>query len=511
MAECERPDPVAGSFRLWPAFSPAALRRRFLDAIACGARGRRKVCGGVDAAEPRPIGPRPGWSDRLAELLQEEAADSVAVYATEDAARGKIVDAAEPRPIGSRPRGSERLAELLHEEAADSVAVDVAEDAAGRQITSLEELQRVVTLMQLEGWNASKARRMAAATDVRRLAKDNPEAREMLALLGAIPPLVAMLDSEEPDGQIAALYALLNLGIGSELNKASIVKAGAVHKMLRLIESGSSLAVSEAIVANFLGLSAFDSNKPLIGASGAIPFLLSTFQNPDTSPTARQDALRALFNLSIAFSNLPLLIDAGTVPSLLASIGDMAVSERSLAVLSNLVAYVEGRRALSRSPDAFAILVDVLGWCDAAACQEIAVYVLMVMAHKGHSDRAAMVAAGAVSALLEVALLGTLLSQKRASRLLEILTGDKGKGVSNIASSSVTLAVSAPLSGRAAPIAPATEGMSEERKAVKELVQQSLQSNMRRIIRRAKLLPDFTPSDRFKKLTITSTSKSLPF
>lgn len=220
MAECERPDPVAGGFRLWPAFSPAALRRRFLDAIACGAsrhRGRRKVCGGVEAAEPRPIGPRPRGSERLAELLQEEAGDSVAVGAAEDAARRKIVDAADTRPIGSRSGGSERLAELMQEEATDSAVVDTAKDAAGRKIAPLEELQRVVTLMQLEGCDASRARRMAAAADVRRLAKDNPEAREKFAMLGAIPPLVAMLDSEEPDGQIAVLYALLNLGIGSEL------------------------------------------------------------------------------------------------------------------------------------------------------------------------------------------------------------------------------------------------------------------------------------------------------
>lgn len=39
--------------------------------------------------------------------------------------------------------------------------------------------------------------------------------RGTLALLGAIPPLVAMLDLEDEQSQIAALYALLNLGIGN--------------------------------------------------------------------------------------------------------------------------------------------------------------------------------------------------------------------------------------------------------------------------------------------------------
>ncbi|KAG1347895.1 putative U-box domain-containing protein 13 [Cocos nucifera] len=130
-------------------------------------------------------------------------------------------------------------------------------------------------------------------------------------MLGAIPPLVGMLDSPDIDFQISALYALLILGIGNDLNKVAVVKAGAVHKMLSLIELGSSLLVSEAIIVNFLGLTALDSNKPIIGSSGAIPFLVGAFKNPSAtargggSSQARHDALQALFNLSIAAANTP--------------------------------------------------------------------------------------------------------------------------------------------------------------------------------------------------------------
>nr|GFD09393.1 hypothetical protein [Tanacetum cinerariifolium] len=46
------------------------------------------------------------------------------------------------------------------------------------------------------------------------LKEEDSEARTSFALLGAIAPLVAMLDSKDLDSQIAALYALLNLGIG---------------------------------------------------------------------------------------------------------------------------------------------------------------------------------------------------------------------------------------------------------------------------------------------------------
>ncbi|XP_010942114.1 U-box domain-containing protein 45 [Elaeis guineensis] len=474
MAKCERGD--EGGFRLWPFFSVAAFRRKLLEAMMCGvSRHRRKSGAAFGSPERRP-----------------------------------------------RNTGSERLAELLRAEFSEAGS-DEAEVETRRKIEAFEELQRVVGSLQTgEGDNAGEDRRKEAAGEVRRLAKDDAEARETLAMLGAIPPLVGMLDSPDPDFQIAALYALLNIGIGNDLNKAAIVEAGAVHKMLSLIESGSSPSVSEAIVANFLGLSALDSNKPIIGSSGAVPFLVNAFKNASAttdggvSSQARQDALRALFNLSIAAANTPHLIEADLAPCLLGAIGDMEVSERVLSVLSNIVAAPEGRRAVSRSRDAFPILVDVLNWSDAPGCQEKAAYVLMVMAHKACGDRAAMIEAGIMSSLLELTLLGSPLAQKRASRILEILSVDKGKQVSEGfgeggGGCSGVPAVSAPLIGGAAEGEEEEAGMSEERRAVRQLVQQSLQSNMRRIVRRANLPQDFAPSDHLKALTASSTSKSLPF
>ncbi|KAG1326589.1 U-box domain-containing protein 12 [Cocos nucifera] len=475
MAKCERGD--EGGFRLWPLFSVATFRRKLLEAMMCGvSRHRRK--GGATFGSP------------------------------------------ERRP---RNTGSERLAELLRAELSDAGSDEAEAEAETRQkIEGFEELQRVVGSLQTgDGDNAGADRRKEAAEEVRRLAKDDVEARETLAMLGAIPPLVGMLDSSDPDFQIGPLYALLNIGIGNDLNKAAIVKAGAVHKMLSLIESGSSPSVSEAIVANFLGLSALDSNKPIIGSSGAVPFLVNAFKNTSAatgsggSSQARQDALRALFNLSIAAANTPHLIEADLVPCLLAAIGDMEVSERVLSVLSNIVAAPEGRRAVSRSRDALPILVDVLNWSDAPGCQEKVAYVLMVMAHKACGDRAAMIEAGIMSSLLELTLLGSPLAQKRASRILEILSVDKGKQVSEGfgeggGGCSGVPAVSAPLVGGAAERVEEA-GMSEERRAVRQLVQQSLHSNMRRIVRRANLPQDFAPSDHLKALTSSSTSKSLPF
>lgn len=198
----------------------------------------------------------------------------------------------------------------------------------------------------------------------------------------------------------------------------------------------------EALVANFLCLSALDANKPIIGASGAAPFLVRAFESAATEQV-RHDAPRALLNLSIASANAPHLLSAGLAPSLIAAIGDMSASDRALAALCNIVAACPvGRRAVSRAPNAVPVLVDVLNWSDNALCQEKAAYVLMVLAHRSYGDRAAMAEAGATSALLELTLVGTALAQKRASRILEILRADKGKQVAN--ASGIVATVSAP-------------------------------------------------------------------
>ncbi|KAJ0984873.1 hypothetical protein J5N97_003229 [Dioscorea zingiberensis] len=457
MAKCARTDATvlaAGGFRLWPLFSAATIRRKILEALMCGVSRAKRPPGAVRALK---------------------------------------------LPETRKKLGPERLLELLMAEASESGS-DEPEVEVMRKVAVFDELQSVVRRLQEEDDDQKKS----AAMDVRRLAKDDREARQTLAMLGSIPPLVGMLDSGDPETQIASLYALLNLGIGNDLNKAAIVKAGAVHKMLRMIGSQCIWPVLDAIVANFLGLSALDSNKPIIGgASGAIPFLVRSFQNPNPNPssTSKQDALRALFNLSIAPSNISNLVDANLPACLFSAIGDMEVSDRALAVLSNLLSTSHGRRAVSRTEGAFPILVDVLNWCDSPACQEKAAYILMVMAHKRSTDRTAMIESGITSSLLELTLVGTPLAQKRASRILEILTVEKGKHVS------------APMKSERLDSKRRVgdeKCMSEERRAVRRLVEQSLQSNMRRIVCRANSTCDSSPSDHFLTMVASSALKSLP-
>jgi Armadillo/beta-catenin-like repeat len=154
-------------------FSAAILRRKLLQALTCGgcslsSQRRAKV------ATLSPL----VKSDRLGELISEE----------------------------------------LSESASDNTEVVEMEMKSEQE---LEEFQRVVAALHPYSSNAGDAggdRRREAAMEIRRMAKDDAEARETLAMLGAIPPLVGMLDAElEPDSQVAALYAILNLAIGNDM------------------------------------------------------------------------------------------------------------------------------------------------------------------------------------------------------------------------------------------------------------------------------------------------------
>ncbi|CAD5319447.1 unnamed protein product [Arabidopsis thaliana] len=433
-------------------FSGSSLRRIIFDAISCGGSSRYRR-----------------------ELREED---------DEDCSKSTIIGE-------DSMRKPEKLSDLLN------LAVIESGVETKKKEETLEILKRVVKDLQAEAEAEAAEKKIAAASEVRLLAKDDIEARVTLAMLGAIPPLVSMIDdeSQSEDALIASLYALLNLGIGNDVNKAAIVKAGVVHKMLKLVESSKppNQAIAEAIVANFLGLSALDSNKPIIGSSGAIIFLVKTLKNFEetSSSQAKEDALRALYNLSIYHQNVSFILETDLIPFLLNTLGDMEVSERILAILTNVVSVPEGRKAIGEVVEAFPILVDVLNWNDSIKCQEKAVYILMLMAHKGYGDRNAMIEAGIESSLLELTLVGSPLAQKRASRVLECLrVVDKGKQVS------------APIYGTSSLGRERGHDlrMTDERKAVKQLVQQSLQSNMKRIVKRANLPHDFvTTSQHFSK------------
>lgn len=172
-------------FRFCTAFSGAAFRRRIYDAVSCGgsSRYRHRYKDETMDDESR-TGNR---SDSDSRDLKREEEDR-----NQKVANGR----------------SEKLVDLLN--LAESVEPEDEAETRKKEM-ALEKLKRTVKDLQVE----DLTRRKSAASCVRFLAKEDLVIRGTLALLGAIPPLVAMLDLEDEESQIAALYALLNLGIGN--------------------------------------------------------------------------------------------------------------------------------------------------------------------------------------------------------------------------------------------------------------------------------------------------------
>ncbi|CAA6670237.1 unnamed protein product [Spirodela intermedia] len=445
---------------------------------------------------------------------------------------------------GGRRTCASRLWEVLESEMSDLELDEMCatEEETRRRTEALAELQGVVRrLHSYEGAGISErdALRKEAAMELRRLAKDDAAARETLAMLGAIPPLVEMLDSDEVGLQVASLYALLNLGIGNN----AYIHLAQVLDLFCVLSSSSSAPVADWISSHFQkqirhrrsggraqdGEDNWQGIRPLVRIRGCRRQLLGPQR-----PRRQQTPHRLLRRCAIpgrdiprrrsppctgkagrhpsalqprhCSENVPCLVDAGLVPDLLAAIGDMSVSEKVLPVLSSVVSTVEGRTAVIRTPEAFHILVDVLNWSDSPRCQEEAAYVLMD----------GMIKAGIVSSLLELTLVGTALAQKRAAGILECLRAEGEEQISEGFPGAP--AVAAPLTGTRAEGGPPETtveeepGMCEERRAVNQLVQQSMLDTTRRILRRANLPPDLSPSGNLCAPSVHSTvSKSLPF
>lgn len=145
-------------------FSRSTFRRLILDAISCG-----------------------GSSRHQRELQQDE--DKTTIGGDDLATK------------------SEKLCDLLN--------LTKMETKKKKKEETLEILKRVAKDLQVE--ETEREKKVMAASEVRLLAKDDAEARVTLAMLGAIPPLVSMIDdSQNEDALIASLYALLNLAIGND-------------------------------------------------------------------------------------------------------------------------------------------------------------------------------------------------------------------------------------------------------------------------------------------------------
>ncbi|KAL5989615.1 hypothetical protein ACLOJK_010508 [Asimina triloba] len=341
--------------------------------------------------------------------------------------------------------------------------------------------------------------RDAAAKEIARLAKEDLKTRKSLAALGVIPTLVSMLDSEAPEHRRTAVRVLIELANETYTNKALMVEAGILAKLPKLVGALDPSSKREFAIL-LLSLSSLSSTQYPFPSLEFLPPLLEILDSGIDDDEAKKACLATLFNFSTKLDHAGALVSSGAVRSLLRFSSEEEYSEKALMTLGNLVVTVAGKKAMEDDPTVPKGLIETLSWEDKPRCQELAAYILMILAHTSRLQREKMAQSGIVPLLLEVGLLGSPLAQKRALKILQWFKDERQMKVGPH---------SGPQTGRVVIGSPVSEMSAVEgRTAIKKMVKQSLDKNMELIMKRANAP---TGGSNLKEFVVSSSSKSLPY
>nr|XP_015640673.1 uncharacterized protein LOC107277155 isoform X2 [Oryza sativa Japonica Group] len=295
------------------------------------------------------------------------------------------------------------------------------------------------------------------------------------------------------------VFTLIMFMFAFILNKVHIVQAGLLKK-LPLLMDDKDMSRSQELALLLLSISSLANTDFPLASSELLPFLVAVLSADDAPADTKLPCLGALHNLSAKLEHVRDVASSGAVRALLALSLDRKTSEAALSVLGDLAATAAGREEMEEDEAAPRALVEAMTWHDAPRCQEHAAYLAMVLAHGSRLQRRRMRRFGVVQALLEVSLLGSPLAQRRAAKILQWF---KEEGQDRIRAHSGPRMEGA----SSASCDDGGEGAKDRRNAVDRIVKQSLDRNMKSILRRATASVDLTS---VKLLVGSSSSKSLP-
>ncbi|XP_022139879.1 U-box domain-containing protein 7-like [Momordica charantia] len=344
-----------------------------------------------------------------------------------------------------------------------------------------------------------------AAMDIGRLLKESAKVRKLMVDLGVIPALVAMVDSDQlmaGERIQAAVRALIELANDSFLNKTLMVEEGILSKLPKKAQFTAIDSSSHEFAELLLSLSSLANTQLFLASTEPVVLYLVTILNSESNPKTKTSCLATLFNISTVLENAETLISNGVVPTLLRFSCVKELSEKSLPTLANLAVTSKGKQALESNSQFPQILIGILTWEEKPKCQELSAYIIMILAHQSRAQRERLAKSGIVPALLELALLGTPLAQKRALKLLQWFKDERQVRVGPH---------SGPQTGRVT--AGSAFNMNEIEKGkriMRSLVEQSLYKNMEIITRRANA-GEVECSTIRRTLVSSTSSKSLPF
>ncbi|RDX86538.1 U-box domain-containing protein 9, partial [Mucuna pruriens] len=199
-----------------------------------------------------------------------------------------------------------------------------------------------------------------AAKELRHLAKRMPAFRtlfrntEVLHLL--VSPLLGGTASVDPELHEDLITTLLNLSINEDNKKVFGENEEVLSLLIDSLKSGNLNSRGNA-AATIFSLSAIDSNKEVIGKSGAIKYLVDLLE--EGHPSVTKDAASALFKLCCVHENKGRTVREGAVQVILNKIIGHFLVDELLALLALLSTHSKAIEALV-SHGAVPFLFDIL-------------------------------------------------------------------------------------------------------------------------------------------------------
>ncbi|KAF9688435.1 hypothetical protein SADUNF_Sadunf02G0196900 [Salix dunnii] len=207
----------------------------------------------------------------------------------------------------------------------------------------ITEADRDHFLSLLEKLSLTLHEQKDAARELRLLTKKMPSFRSLFSeSLEAIPQLLRPLSEVKsrssiyPDLQEDIITTLLNLSIHDNNKKLVAETPMVIPLLMEALMSGTIETRTNAAAALFT-LSALDSNKTLIGKSGALKPLIDLLE--EGHPLAMKDVASAIFNLCIIHENKGRAVRDGAVKVIMTKIMNGIHVDELLAILAVLASH----------------------------------------------------------------------------------------------------------------------------------------------------------------------------
>ncbi|XP_028800726.1 U-box domain-containing protein 9-like [Neltuma alba] len=188
--------------------------------------------------------------------------------------------------------------------------------------------------------SSSLSEEKAAAKQLRLLTKKMPLYRTLFgetsqAISEILKPISASdsFNNIHPDLQEDVITTLLNISIHDDNKKLVAETPLVIPLLVKALKSGTIETRSNS-AATLFTLSALDSNKELIGKSGALKPLIDLLE--EGHPLAMKDAASALFTLCVVHENKARAVREGAVGVILRKISSRVYVDELLAILALL-------------------------------------------------------------------------------------------------------------------------------------------------------------------------------